>query len=70
MIQINAENNSLESVRILKTEEITRLEYLKEFSKLPDKEKFLNNKVLPQNRNVWYWNIFRKMDEDCRYFKY
>ena len=68
MIQINAENTNLESVKIHKTKEMTRLEYLKEFSKLSDQEKFLNNKV--QEKNALFWNIFRRMDEDFRYFKY
>ena len=68
MIQINAENTSLESIKIHKTKEMTRLEYLKEFSKLSDQEKFLNNKV--QEKNALFWNIFRRMDEDFRYFKY
>ena len=66
MIQI--ENVSLESIKIHKTKEMTRLEYLKEFSKLSDQEKFLNNKV--QEKNALFWNIFRRMDEDFRYFKY
>ena len=68
MIQINAENNNLESIKIHKTKEMTRLEYLKEFSKLSDQEKFLNNQV--QEKNALFWNIFRRMDEDFRYFKY
>ena len=66
MIQI--ENVSLESIKIHKTKEMTRLEYLKEFSKLSDQEKLLNNKV--QEKNALFWNIFRRMDEDFRYFKY
>ena len=70
MIQIDEGNISNESVKIQKINEANRLDYLKEFSKLSDKEKFLSNKVLPQNKNAWFWNIFRKMDEDCRYFKY
>lgn len=70
MIQINDGNFRPESAKIPKMIEATRLEYLKKFAKLTDKEKFLNNKVLPQNKNAWYWNFFRKMDEDCRYFKY
>ncbi len=67
MIQID-ENINHENIKI-GTKEATRLEYLKEFSKLLDHEKFLNNKVLPQNKNAWYWNLFRKMDEEVRYFK-
>ena len=70
MIQIDEGNINSSSVDILKTNQKSRLEYLKEFAKLTDKEKFLHNKVLPQNKNAWYWNFFRKMDEDCRYFKY
>jgi len=70
MIQIDEGNINHESVKIQKINEANRLEYLKKFSKLTDKEKFFNNKVLPQNKNAWYWNFFRKMDEDYRYFKY
>jgi len=70
MIQIDEGNIDHDIIKILKTKETTRLEYLKEFAKLSDKEKFLHNQVLPQNKNAWYWNFFRKMDEDCRYFKY
>ena len=70
MIQIDEGNVNPGSFDILNRKKKTRLEYLKEFAKLPDKEKFLLNQVLPQNKNAWYWNIFRKMDEDCRYFKY
>ena len=68
MIQIDEGNIKPEGARIPKTKEINRLEYLKEYAKLTDKEKFLNNKV--QEKNALFWNIFRKMDEECRYFKY
>ena len=68
MIQI--ENVNLEGGKIHKKKHASRLEYLKGFSKLPKQEQFLNNKVLPQNKNAWYWNFFRKIDDDRRYFKY
>ena len=70
MIQIKDINIGLKGVRISKKKEKTRLEFLKEFSKLSDYEKFLNNKVLPQNKNAWYWSFFKSIDEGHQYFKY
>ena len=65
MIQI--ENVSLESIKIHKTKEMTRLEYLKEFSKLSDQEKLLNNKV--QEKNALFWKQICTMESfACRLF--
>ncbi len=69
MIQLDGENGMSGSEKIHEIKE-ARLEDLKEFSKLPDQEKFLNNNVLPQDKNAWFWNTFRRIDEECRYFKY
>ncbi len=66
---IKIEDINLEGGKIHKKKKGSRLEYLKRFSKLCNQEKFLNNEVLPQNKNAWYWNLFRKLDEEIRYFK-
>jgi hypothetical protein len=57
-------------IKFAKKKSQIKISALTEFSKLSDYEKILANKVPTDQRNAWFWNAFRKIDEEVRYFKY
>lgn len=57
-------------IKSVKKKSQNKISALIEFSNLSDYEKVLVNKVPKDQRNAWFWNAFRKIDEEVRYFKY